>query len=362
MKQGKFPWKWIVAIVLVIGIKWFSVHHPSVERYYSNGVYPPLARLLRTLFGWLPFSLGDALYVLLPLTVIWWLVRWIKRMLKRQLPEKWGILVLKQAGGFALTIYICFYTLWGLNYSRLGVRDVLKLDVHAYETAELVTVMEIISSKLTAEAALVNEAHRDSLKKMRFMRAEVQKAYDALSKTIPELSFSNMSLKRSLFGRVGNYTGFSGYLNPFTNEAHLNRTIPWFYQPAVACHEIAHQIGISSEAEANFVGYLSCKSSPSAIFRYSIYYDMFFYGMRELRRRDSTLAKGFLENAHPQVKKDRAAYKKFLDEHRSVLEPMVDSFYDAYLRANEQSSGIRSYDEVIGLLMAWYRKYGLEAI
>ncbi len=51
--------------------------------------------------------------------------------------------------------------------------------------------------------------------------------------------------------------GFAGYLNPITNEAQVNALIPKNNYPATICHEIAHQVGIASESEANFVGYLA---------------------------------------------------------------------------------------------------------
>ena len=36
-----------------------------VERYYSQGIYPFLSALLRYVFGWIPFSVGDVFYLLL---------------------------------------------------------------------------------------------------------------------------------------------------------------------------------------------------------------------------------------------------------------------------------------------------------
>jgi len=40
------------------------------------------------------------------------------------------------------------------------------------------------------------------------------------------------------------------------------------------------------------------------------------------------------------------------------LEPVIHLIYGRYLRANHQPQGINSYDEVVGLAIAYYHKYG----
>ena len=58
------------------------------------------------------------------------------------------------------------------------------------------------------------------------------------------------SVKKSLFSLPLTYMGFSGYINPFTNEANINYNIPASSQVFVINHEIAHQLGIASEKDA----------------------------------------------------------------------------------------------------------------
>lgn len=355
-------WRWITGLVLVVCIKWICSDAHWVEAYYSNGIYPPIARGLRYLFGWVPFSVGDIFYLCLIVLLIRWLIRWVRIIVLRRFFRNWGWVMLRQAAGAALTLYVLFYTLWGINYSRIGIRAEMDLVLKDYETPELIEVMEHILVKLNAEAEQVRLADRDSIRHITYLRKASAAAYEQMALEFPQLAFKTGSLKTSLFEYIGNYAGFSGYLNPFTNEAQLNRTIPYFSQPFVACHEIAHQVGFSSESEANFVGYLAGKASQSPLFRYATYYDLFFYGLREIRLRDSTAAGPFIDRLNPQVKQDRSAYLSFLRQYKSVWEPMVDSFYDAYLRANEQAAGIRSYNEVIGLLVAYYHKYGAAAL
>lgn len=45
----------------VILVQFLSKKSDFIETYYSNGIYPTISKILRSLLGWLPFSFGDAL-------------------------------------------------------------------------------------------------------------------------------------------------------------------------------------------------------------------------------------------------------------------------------------------------------------
>lgn len=113
--------------------------------------------------------------------------------------------------------------------------------------------------------------------------AQAQAAYlQSTAAGFSFLAYNTKSVKRSMYGRMGNFLGFLGYYNPFTGEAQLNLTMPRFLIPFVTCHEIAHQLGYASESEANFVAYLAAVRSPDTLFRYSTYFDLFNYANKEL--------------------------------------------------------------------------------
>ena len=80
--------------------------------------------------------------------------------------------------------------------------------------------------------------------------------------------------------------GFSGYLNPITNEAQVDGLIPEFKFPTTASHEAAHQIGYAAENEANFIGFLAASHHPDTYFRYSGYAFGLRHCLAELYRRE----------------------------------------------------------------------------
>ena len=79
---------------------------------------------------------------------------------------------------------------------------------------------------------------------------------------------NNENIKKSILSYPLTYMGFSGYLNPFTHEYNINGLIPNNSIPMVMSHEIAHEIGFSSEMEANFIGYISLINSDNLYYQY----------------------------------------------------------------------------------------------
>ena len=63
----------------------------------------------------------------------------------------------------------------------------------------------------------------------------------------------------------------------------------------------------------------------------------------------------------PAVRQDLRDLKAFYQKYQNPLEPYDPPMYGRYLKANHQPQGINSYDEVVGLAIAYYNKYGAEA-
>jgi len=60
----------------------------------------------------------------------------------------------------------------------------------------------------------------------------------------------------------------------------------------------------------------------------------------------------------PGVLRDREELSQFLTRYTTPVEEVIDRLYAKYLVANEQPSGKMSYNEVIAMLIAYYKKYG----
>jgi hypothetical protein len=284
-------------------------------------------------------------------------VKVIRRIRKKQADRSYFLLLFYRLLCGTLAIYIVFNFLWGLNYNRPGMGYQLGLDPPSYNDTDLVNVTRELANRMNALQPYSRQT-REELKKKKVLFSGSISAYRHLSEKNAEFHYSYPSIKPSIYSYLGNYLGFTGYYNPFTGEAQVNTTIPPFIRPFTSCHEIGHQLGYAKESEANFAAYLSAGSSLDSAFLYSIYFELYAYAARYLYSADSMALKQINVRFSPEVKADIKEIREFFTRYDNPLETAVDRIYSQYLKANEQPSGRMSYNEVVGMLIAWHKKYG----
>lgn len=352
---------WIILIVLAAGIKILSFSSNAVEKYYSTGIYPVIARLQRILFGWLPFSVGDIFYALVAIGLLYGIVALIRRLIRREAGRSYFLAVLRNTVFVLLLVYVYFNLSWGLNYDRRGIAYQLQLDVRPYSTGDLDTLLQQVVLRINSVDSMAHllrpglERHSDLFK-------GADRSYEALSSVDPRFGYPSPAVKSSFYGYLGDYLGFGGYYNPFTGEAQVNTTVPAFTQPFTTCHEIGHQLGYAKENEANFAGYLAARSSDNPAFRYSAYFDLYLYAARELYVRDSVLLKPLKTRLSPAVRADFRELQRFNRKYENLFEPVVRRMYGRYLMANGQPQGMQTYNEVVAWLIAYGKRNGWKAI
>ncbi|MBK7307549.1 MAG: DUF3810 domain-containing protein [Chitinophagaceae bacterium] len=318
MKMTKSLVFTLVLVVIAAFIHIYANDSTRVENQYSTGFYPTFSRMLRYSFGWLPFSMGDVLYGLVILWLIWKLVKGIKIIFKRQATLAGFAAGAGKALRILLVVYIIFNLFWGINYNRVGIASQLQLKMEKYQPDDLKMINGLLVEKVnTAKLALVKQHVQYPSKKQLFVK--VQDAYKEAEKMYPFLKYQPVSLKPSVWSWVGNYMGFTGYYNPFTGEAQVNTLVPKFLQPFTSCHEVAHQLGYAKEMEANFVGYLSATASKDTLLHYSVYLDLFMYSNRNLFATDSVAAKDYRDKLAPAVIDDLKEWRAFYKKHKTPL-------------------------------------------
>lgn len=362
--QINYKLSWIYGVLLFGIVVWILVgNYPiSIEKYYSTGFYPYWSRAWRYILGWIPFSVGDLLYLFFIFWITWYLFQLIKYFISK---EKSLIYIWTRLHQLGITILIAinlFYISWGLNYSRQGIAAQLDLDVTTYSIEELNTLGKVLQSRLNDLAAKVNVRDRAKMEDNYFLFNQGCEAYDQTSKKYPFLNFQFSSTKPSLFSYPGNFLGFWGYYNPFTSEGQVNTTIPVFARPFTTTHEMAHQLGYAKESEANFVSFLSSRSHTFMPFRYSVYFEMYRYTMNEISKRDTSLAGTFQKNLHPRVIADMQELKNFALKYESVAEDYFMWIFNQFLKVNKQPAGTESYNHVVAWLVAFRKKYGNNAL
>ena len=344
-----------LALIIFLGIQILLIsilkNYPEfVEQFYSNGLYVFLSKLMRYTFGWLPFSVGDVLYTLAGIYIVRWLILNRKRILKDTI--NW----LLDIGATLSVAYFAFHILWAFNYYRQPLNTSLNLKAD-YTTDQLIAFTEkLIKKSNTIHSQL---STNDSLKiDLPYTRAEVfnnvKNGYDALSKTYPHLIYTPVSSKKSIYSTPLIYMGFSGYLNPFTNEAQVSGLIPIYKFPTTACHEAAHQLGYAAENEANFIGCLAAIHNTDIYFKYSGYTFALRYCLAEVYKRDQELYKTMLPTLNKGILKNYQEVRDFWESYQNPIEPIFEKTFDSFLKANNQSAGMKSYSYVVALLVNYY--------
>lgn len=351
----------ILLLALAIVINILSNDKDWIEQHYSTNIFPKIAQLFRTLFGWSPVSIGDLLYLAAGIYFAVKFGKFIYKLFKRQINLREFLRALGKLAIIFLIIYVWFNLAWGLNYNRRGVASQLRLDVQKYSLDELKSLDSVLLQRVNSSAASLGGLDIHQLKsKEIFYRAK--EAYVHLDGALPIIQYKRGSMKPAIWGKIGNYFGFLGYYNPFTGESQINTTIPKYTWPFVACHEIAHQVGYAKENEANFVGYLAARKSSDTLLHYSAYMDMFLYANSELYMKDSVAAIANFKAMSPRAKKDLKEYFDFRKNTRNPVEPLINIFYHYFLKMNSQPNGLDTYNEVTGWLIAYRKKFGVEAL
>ncbi|MEJ6792767.1 MAG: DUF3810 domain-containing protein [Lacinutrix sp.] len=322
-----------------------------IETYYSKGLYIVLSKLFSYTLGWIPFSFGDLVYSFGIIYSIRWLI--INRKRIRKDFKNWLIDVFSAVS----IIYIAFYLFWAMNYYRLPLHENLNIKAD-YTTAELTQVTKnLINKSNTTHRKIVGN---DTIKvEFPYSKTEIinktPEGYSELQDIFPELEYKGNSVKKSLLSLPLTYMGFSGYLNPLTNEAQINSKIPVFKFPTTASHEIAHQLGYASENEANFIGFLAATSNKDLYFKYSGYTFGLRHCLHEVYRRSPEEYETLLKSINPGILKNYQEVREFWINHQNPIEPLFQKTYNTYLEANNQKGGMKSYSYVVALLVNYLK-------
>lgn len=339
-------------ILQIVLIKILSRFPEFVERFYTYGLYQFISKMMRYTFGWIPFSIGDLLYTLAGIYIIRWFIVNRKRIIKDT--KNWILDVLS-----AVSIgYFAFHILWAFNYYRLPLHRSLNIE-NDYTTEQLVTITKQLIHKSNA---LHHQITSDDSAKVvmpyskRELIAMTPRGYNILEKEFPHLAYQPTSLKRSIYSLPLTYMGFSGYLNPFTNEAQIDGLIPEYKYPTTCSHEIAHQLGYAAENEANFIGSMAAMHHDDVYFQYSGYTFALAHCLNDLFLRDPFKHEELFKEINIGILKNYQEVRDFWSTYQNPSEVFFKNTYSGFLKANNQIGGIESYSYVVALLVNYYEK------
>jgi hypothetical protein len=317
---------------------WIRRSPAYVDQFYSDGIFVWLSQFYMRFTAWASFSIGDFIYAIALFFLLKTLIG-LKRLRHRSAQ-------IKTLGWFGFLFFL-FHLLWGLNYHQTPLSIESNIP-SSYSSEEL----EAYTHHLIHQTNQLQEKLSKSDTVLVQVNYSYEQIFDVAIETIRKQHYYPTSnLKKSSYGLLLNYMGYGGYLNPFTLEAQVNARQPKLRLLTTSVHEIAHQLGYAAEEEANFIAIDAALKSDNTYMKYAGYHLALGYALSECRKRKDIDYKLLYQKMNTGVIQQYQELSSFWERYKNPLEPLFKKSYDTYLKANNQSAGINSYNLVLGLLL-----------
>lgn len=302
-----------------------------------------------------PFSVVEWLYVGFILLVIGWIVALIVRVCRSE--EKLhtayrGVLML---ACLCLSVWWFYCMMWGVNYYADGFQEKSGIYAQAVSVDELERVAREFAEHL---AQISDQVARDENGVFAVERDAIfdysSYIYDNISKEFSFLENNDRVPKRMFFSRLFSRMNFTGFYTPFTGESNLNVDSPACLLPANISHELAHQRGIASEQECNFLAILAATTCDNVAYQYSGYLMGYIHLGNALYRADRERWQAVYALLPQEVIADLRYHSAYWAQFEGKTAEVSKKIYDTTLKGYGQSDGIKSYGTVVDLLVAYY--------
>lgn len=307
---------------------------------YAATIFPALQRIRCSVLSSLSFSVGDICYCLGVLYILFNAYSFLKH---KGWKDKWQWLIaVLQISRLALVVSIMLYLSWSALYVQPKLPEKMQLPAATSITNEALLYFDsVLIQRLNSLAP--------QLDSLNFSKVNSKAAKEYLDLNLP----FTLHAKSSLFGETLAYFGVSGYFNPFSGEAQIDPTTPYFMMPFLVCHEMAHQAGIAAEDDANLMAYMQCVESASPSFRYAGYFNIWLYAHHNVFRLDSVKAQGLKASLNPVSLNHIDILKQRNQRYRNFLNDWSTYIFDQFLKMGNQTDGVGSYRNVAYSALLW---------
>ncbi len=353
--------KYLVFIILIIseGIIFFIQNNETCFQYYKKNIYPPFSLLLRKIMSNVSFSVGDLIYLGCFICFFTYLIFIIYNLKYALIKKIYIYFYIKRIVVIFLIFHLIFKLFWGMNYANNEFMEKHPYPVKLeYNFSEVNKTRKHLIQQLNATRAEIHSIDIKNLTNEKIIHQAYHIFEDAGYKD-STFYMKKPVIKLSNFPEVVNIFGFSGYFNPFTNEAQIRFDNPLLLNLLICIHELTHQLGYSSEIEASFASEYICLTSHSSLFKYSSLCDLYLFFLSESYSfSDSAQCRNFLLEDDAYFSSDvrsemNQIINKLQNQHQGFIyysRKIFREFYNYFLILNNETQGLKSYDTIIG----WY--------
>ena len=325
----------------------------------AEHVVIPLRRGLGNLCYRTEISVMEVVYVLavlLGLAYLIWSAAAVARARGRRGRRAYSAIL--GAACIALTIYAGFWFLWGLSFWTDSFQD--KSGIYAQPVApeDLEAVTRRFAEELARSAdGVPRDENGVFALSWQEILADSPYIYRSVEREFPFLAFEDKGVKPMYFSRLMSWMDFTGFYCAYTGESNVNIDSPTCLLPSTVAHELAHQRGIASEQECNFLAVLASTASGNPAYVYSGWLMGYIYLGNALYSHDPDTYWAIRESLPETVRADLAWNNAYWARFRdSAAQKVSNKVYDSVLKAYGDQRGIQSYGTVVDLLVVYYRQ------
>lgn len=355
----KKVWKVLIPLVL-LALSFLLLYRTRAdaefaEKVFARGIYRYYAIVWSSVTQWIPFSLMELGIVLAPFLAVF-LILWV--ILHR---DRWRTYLLA-AWWIGPVLFFWLTCTCNVNYNRYSFAQIAGLTVQDSSTQELYELCVRLADDANGLRAQLTKEDEDGAMELtetsvRKLSKTARAAYTSMNEEYGVFDYRTANTKPIFFSRLMSYTDLVGVYCPITMETNVNTDVADYSIPSSMCHELAHFYGFMREDEANFISYLACMKSDSVEFRYSGTLLALIHAGNKLAEVDMELYNHLWTIYSEGVIRDFGQNSEYWEQFQdSVVREVSTNVNDAYLKANNQSDGVRSYGRMVDLLLAYERE------
>lgn len=352
--RGKMPLIFsFILIVFSLLLHIMARKVPGFAEWYAVTIYPIFVNTYGRFLSLFPVSVVEiAIYFILSFLIVSIIIICVKvtqnKINIKQIITK-AFTVLFVSGSL---MFLTFTLFCGINYHRDPFSKVAGFTISNYSVEELGQLCVSLVEEINEASKLINRDADGMLQLDDTFGQEAMEAMKALGEKYPALAGYYPRPKPVLFSKVLSYQFTMGVYSAFTMEANYNKDMPVYSLPDTMCHELSHLKGFMREDEAEFIAYLACRSSNHPAFRYSGAMEAFGYAMNAFYKEAGSEAYFEIYNKlDPEVIKERQAKDAWWKQYEGPVKEISNKATDVYLKANNQTDGMKSYGRVVDLLL-----------
>ncbi len=328
----------LAAIATAILVKLAASFPIYTEILYAQGIYPYISKVLTSLSKIVPFSIDDVFYITL---ILLFFICILLVVFKKMTLKFFFVRVIQTIS----ICYILFYWLWGFNYYRQDAYSRLNMERTNNKDELFESILQAVIDNANSNYCSIEDYDKEK------SISAIETSYQSLAS---QLEIDNLPLsikpKHITFSSFFAKATILGYYGPFFNEIQINKYLTPWDEPSVIGHEKAHQLGITSEAEASFYGWMACINSKDQFTRYSAWLFVLNYFLREAKHLENY--PDYLKAIKPEIVNDLVSKNKHWRQWQNKnIDRVASKVNDTYLKSNNVNKGIKDYNEIVALII-----------